>query len=456
MFQKPLILTLFLFFLFIELVHSEEERPKKILPKTPIEKNAPQSFLHLNQDYSSFEEEAKVINVKCLFSKNYNFYSLQALQDKEKDYELKQGDYTYIYNFCRNTKANSNSTLIRRDSYGNEVKLAGNIDGEGNDKNNWLEISNGDKKDGISITLAKGETCLENTNSNYASNIIVHCDAEAEEITDLKIIEGNYSCVYTLEFKSRYGCPLGSTYLLLKLMEEYNYYFMVVMVLLGLFLCFVGKKYIAPTIVVLCGIVACYALTALILSIFPNFIKTELWLFVCLLVCFIIGFIIGYLTRNMVGFYIVLAGGFLGYSVATFLYQLVQNYVEWDPQILYYVCIGVCVVVGGGIGYWLADPILILGLAIFGGYLAMRGVSLVAGNYLDEGMVIDLIKNKEWEQLKELRSVWVYAYLGSWAALAIVGTIIQCRYHRKEKANLQQLQQEQRAPKQQQLIPKQN
>ena len=456
MFQKPLILTLFLFFLFIELVHSEEELPKKILPKTPIEKNVPQSFLHLNQDYSSFEEEAKVINVKCLFSKNYNFYSLQALQDKEKDYELKQGDYTYIYNFCRNTKANSNSTLIRRDSYGNEVKLAGNIDGEGNDKNNWLEISNGDKKDGISITLAKGETCLENTNSNYASNIIVHCDAEAEEITDLKIIEGNYSCVYTLEFKSRYGCPLGSTYLLLKLMEEYNYYFMVVMVLLGLFLCFVGKKYIAPTIVVLCGIVACYALTALILSIFPNFIKTELWLFVCLLVCFIIGFIIGYLTRNMVGFYIVLAGGFLGYSVATFLYQLVQNYVEWDPQILYYVCIGVCVAVGGGIGYWLADPILILGLAIFGGYLAMRGVSLVAGNYLDEGMVIDLIKNKEWEQLKELRSVWVYAYLGSWAALAIVGTIIQCRYHRKEKANLQQLQQEQRAPKQQQLIPKQN
>ena len=104
MFQKPLILTLFLFFLFIELVHSEEELPKKILPKTPIEKNAPQPFLHLNQDYSSFEEEAKVINVKCLFSKNYNFYSLQALQDKEKDYELKQGEYTYIYNFAKTQK----------------------------------------------------------------------------------------------------------------------------------------------------------------------------------------------------------------------------------------------------------------------------------------------------------------------------------------------------------------
>ena len=204
------------------------------------------------------------------------------------------------------------------------------------------------------------------------------------------------------------------------------------MVLLGLFLCFVGKKYIAPTIIILCGLIACYALTALVLSIFPNFIKTELYLFICLLVCLIIGLIIGYFTRDMEKFYIVVAGGFLGYSLATFLYQIVQNYINWDPQILYYVCIGVCVLVGAGIGFWLAIPILILGLSVFGGYLAMRGVSLVAGNYLDEGLVIDLIKNKEWEQLKEMRTPWVYAYLGSWAALAAIGTIVQCYYYKKE------------------------
>ena len=64
----------------------------------------------------------------------------------------------------------------------------------------------------------------------------------------------------------------------------------------------------------------------------------------------------------------------------------------------------------------------------------MRGVSLVAGNYLDESMTIDLIKAQEWEQLAELRTAWVYAYLGSWLVLAIAGTIIQCRYYRKEKS----------------------
>ena len=433
MYQKSLILTFLLVFVLITLINSKEEFSSKFLPKS---KNDPLPYLFGSLNYTSFQEEVKIINIKCLFSKNFNFYSLQSLQDTEKDYEIKKGNYTFIYNFCQNTKVNSESTFIRKDADGNQVKLAGNIDGEGNDKNNWLEISNGNTKDGVSITLVKGETCKENPNAKYASNFIVHCDADADTIKDVKIIEGNYSCVYTLEFKSKYGCPLGSLYLLLQLMEKYNYYFMVVMVIVGIFLCFVGKKYIAPTIIILCGLVACYALTALVLSLFPNFIKTELWLFVCILVCLIIGLIIGYFTRDMVRFYIVLAGGFLGFSVATFLYQIVQTYVNWNPTILYYVCIGVCVLIGGGIGFWLADPILILGLSVFGGYLAMRGVSLVAGNYLDEGLVIDLIKNKEWEQLKQMRSPWVYAYLGSWAVLAVAGTIVQCYYHKKEKERL--------------------
>ena len=432
MYQKSLILKLSLFLFSIALINSKEEYSSKFLSKSKLKDD-----FHLqikSQKSFSSQQEAKVVNIKCLFSKNFNFYSLQALQDKEKDYELKQDNYTYIYNFCQNTKTKEDSTLIRMDSEGNQVKLAGNIDGEGDDKNSWIEISEGDKKDGIGITLTRGETCKENPEAKYASNIIVHCDSDADDIKDIKLIKGNFSCVYTLEFKSKYGCPLGSGYLLLKLMEKYNYYFMVVMVLLGIFLCFVGKKYVAPTIIILCGLIACYGLTALVLSIFPNFIKTELWLFVCLLVCLIIGLIIGYFIRDMEKFFIVVAGGFLGYSVATFLYQIIQNYINWDPKILYYVCIGICVLVGAGIGFWLAEPILILGLSVFGGYLAMRGVALVAGNYLDEGLVMDLIKNKEWEQLKELRTPWVYAYLGSWAALAVVGTIVQCYYSKKEKA----------------------
>ena len=424
MFRKKFIISLYLILTLLISTQSKEEYNQKFLSKT--KKPSPEVI--------SFEEEdVKVINIKCLFSKNYNFYSLQSLQDKKKDYEYKVNSTTFIYNFCQNTKADSESTLIRKDPDGTTVKLAGSIEGEGEDKNQWLEMGDSDSKEGVSISLVSGETCKENKDSKYSTNIKVYCDSDVETISDFKIIQGDYPCIYTMEFKSRYGCPLGSSYLLLKLLTDYKYIFMVVMIIAGIFLCFFGYKYISPTIIVLCAIIGAYFLTSLILSLFPDFITTELWLFVCILVCGILGSILGYFTKDEISFYVILCGAFLGYSVATFFYQIVQTYVEWDPQILFYVCIGICVVAGGAIGYYLTDPILILSLSVFGGYLAMRAVSLVAGNYLDEGLTIDLIKNKEWEQLNEMRNSWIYAYLGSWLALATAGTIVQCKYHKKEK-----------------------
>ena len=228
MFQKITTISLLIILTLLISIQSKEEfNPNKFLSKkqTPNPKTTP--------DLVSFEEEAKVINIKCLFSKNYNFYSLQALQDKEKDYEYKNKNdsYTYIYNFCRNTKANSGSTLIRKDANGTMVKLAGSIDGEGDDKNQWLEMGDSDNNEGISIALVKGETCKENPESKYNANIRVLCDSDVDTMSDIKITQGDHPCVYTLEFKSRYGCPLGSSYLLLKLMEDYKYIFMVVIIM---------------------------------------------------------------------------------------------------------------------------------------------------------------------------------------------------------------------------------
>ena len=75
-----------------------------------------------------------------------------------------------------------------------------------------------------------------------------------------------------------------------------------------------------------------------------------------------------------------------------------------------------------------------MGTSILGGYLAMRGVSLIAGNYIDEGYLIDLIKNQEYDQLKEIRDGWVFGYLGAWALLSIVGICIQCRHYKSSNS----------------------
>ena len=198
-------------------------------------------------------------------------------------------------------------------------------------------------------------------------------------------------------------------------------------------LCFMGNKFLKVAIIIISGLIACYCITAGVLYFFPNFIVSEISLLVCLLVCFILGCIVGFFLKKEVKPCVVILGGFLGYSLVTFVYQIVQTYIEYDPQILYYACLIGCILIGAVLGYCLSNPILIIGTAVFGGYLAMRGVSLVAKNYLDEALVIDLIKNKEWEELKEMRNGWIYAYLGSWGVLALVGIIVQCVNKNKNK-----------------------
>ena len=62
----------------------------------------------------------------------------------------------------------------------------------------------------------------------------------------------------------------------------------------------------------------------------------------------------------------------------------------------------------------------------------MRGVSFIFGNYMDVSEFVDLAKSGEIEQLKDIKNGWVYAYLGLWLVLSIVGIYYQCRKHRKD------------------------
>ena len=135
---------------------------------------------------------------------------MQALQDKENDYQYKHDNdsYTYIYNFCQNTNTKSDSTLLRKDENGTLVRLSGSIDGEGEDKNQWIEMGTTDEKEGITIALVKGEECKEVSGAKYNANIRVLCDEEVDTMSDFKIIrEEQQPCVYTMDLNRDMDVP---------------------------------------------------------------------------------------------------------------------------------------------------------------------------------------------------------------------------------------------------------
>lgn len=426
-------LNYILIFSFIVLISAKEENSDKFL--SFFGKKYPVSLIQSPSETYSFAsnetKKEKFINIKCLYSKGYNIYSLQPLRNKKEDYVYEEGynGNPIIFNFCQNTKAVEDATFVEDLGGGKYVRLAGSIDGDGDDKNIWNE-----DKDGVTINFIEGDQCNEEGRKHQIQLSIV-CDSDIDGDEFLKHFNITYddNCTHQITMRSFHGCTLRSTYLLLKLLNKYNYVFCVLFILIGLIFCFFGSRYINKIIIVIGGFIGCYAITAVVLSFFPNFITTELYLFVCLFVSFVLGCVIGYFLKDDIRFSCLLLGAGLGFSSATFVYQIVQNYVEFDPEIVYYACIGVCIVVGAYLGWKLHKYVVIIGTAVLGGYLVMRGISLVAKNYLDEALVIDLIKNKEWEELKDMRNQWIYAYLGTWIILSVAGIYYQCKH--KDKKN---------------------
>ena len=354
-------------------------------------------------------------------------YSLQTLQKKDGDYETKDSDGNKVfYNFWQNKKKSDTSTFVKIVDDDKIVRLAGSIEGEGDKKNKWTEVGEKEDPKGIEIELVPGDECK--TGAYHQTIIKIKCDSEVENMDDISFSSSDDGCLHTLEFSSVYGCSLRSTYLFLRLLKAHKIIFCVIFVLLGLIICFFGQIYLKFAIIIICGLLACYGISTAILNFFPDLIINEFVLLIWLIVFFVVGCVIGFYIKDSTKLIVAILGGFLGYLCTKFLYQIVQNYyVELDQNILYYICIAVCIIIGAVLGYYLSDLIIILSTAIIGAYLIIRGISLVFGHYLDEEYLIDLIKNKEWEQLRSIRDIWTLAYLGVWIILSVAGIIFQCK-----------------------------
>ena len=153
---------------------------------------------------------------------------------------------------------------------------------------------------------------------------------------------------------------------------------------------------------------------------------------------FLIGAFIGFMLKAKLTLLTILLGGAMGYSIAEMAYQFVSGFIEWNPQYLYYATTGVCIILGILIGFKLVTAVLIIGTSLVGGYISMRGVALIFGNYMDEKQFADLVKNGELEQLKDIKSKWTYAYIGLWIILTIFGIYYQCIGHKKNGATSKQ------------------
>ena len=85
------------------------------------------------------------------------------------------------------------------------------------------------------------------------------------------------------------------------------------------------------------------------------------------------GLILGYLFNKAVKIFFSLLGAYLGYVIGILVYSLFLNKIQGvDPNILYWITIGVCALIFSIVSYIMFEYIVVFSTALIGSYLAVR------------------------------------------------------------------------------------
>jgi len=165
----------------------------------------------------------------------------------------------------------------------------------------------------------------------------------------------------------------------------------------------------------------------------PNY---AIWIIIA--VSIVLGLIIGYFLVKAQQVFFIILGAYIGYIVAILLYNMFLHNINGDQNTIYWTTCGVSAAVFAIAAYVMYQYIVIFSTSLIGAYATIRGISMYAGGFPDESLVITLIKNNETSQLDTIFTWRVYLYLASIILLFIIGVIFQANYHKKEEEREQQ------------------
>ena len=123
--SKKIFLIYTLLFSLLIFISTKEEKSEKFLSfnsdndttpedgTDPDDGTSPGDDTNPDDGDTNKKSSTKLINVKCLYSKGYNIYSLQPLQ-KKGDYQIQKNGNTILFNFCKNTEAVNNATFVQK------------------------------------------------------------------------------------------------------------------------------------------------------------------------------------------------------------------------------------------------------------------------------------------------------------------------------------------------------
>jgi len=383
--------------------------------------------------------------VKCLYLDNYDVYDISGLGAKDngnhketltfKDSTSKTADI--YFNFCFNLKKNDNFPAENKQAF---ISVEGKVDILGSD------IKNGNEWSIVPYTLPNGtissyiQIIVNNTDNKNVLTYILKCNGGNKEgkgkytliSEDSSVDSASGAYKVTLTVESYEACAKVNFFFIFKFIQDYKIIFIIILIVFGLFNCLFGKKFSKVTSLIL----TIFTVTVLVL-IFSQFVLpsgcAEWIIWVMLAVGLIIGIVLGIIVYKYHEKVIaILAGAISGFFLGQFLYSLFGNQIPANGVLMNVIFVVVSIGILIAVACFLRDTIVIFATSFIGSYCFIRGISLFAGSFPDEFTIIDLVSNKETEQLKLLLTWQVYVYLAAIALTTILSIVIQCIFNKKK------------------------
>lgn len=415
-----------------EVTNKQRKIVSEILENSSINDDNMEKPLYIQDSFDNLFSNEKVlsnkfINVKCFWVSDFDIYSLEKLST-DKGYNVKDDEEKNeaLFSLCKNLKDEDTMFLLN-----NKIKAAGSIE----NYSKWDKNS-----DNLTILLPEGELCDETNKINYTVKLILECDDDDSADTDdeKENFENNLKlnvngCEIEVTSKTVYACPLNNYYIFERIFKKYKIPSVIFICLMGLFLAFFGAKVLKVTVLLLGALVFCVIALSAVYSVFS--ISNENTMLIVMAVAFCIGLALGCLLLKLVKLFIVILGGACGYTLGLAVYAILKDKnLNIEEDHLYYGTLAVCIILCAMISLCLVKHVLIFGTSIIGGYLIIKGISLVLGHLPNESRIVDLIKKKEFDQLDEILKddKALYYYLG-WLIIVIIGVCVQYRNNKDEK-----------------------
>lgn len=290
-----------------------------------------------------------------------------------------------------------------------------------------------DKNDiygGLILTLNSGDQCKADTTKNYSVVWKLICDSTVDGITletpDFKTDQ----CINEITARTKESCPKVDLNAIWNFLNKYSSFIGAFIILLGIFLAFFGLKILKATMFIVAFLATLFLLFILLFQlILPTGAKDfVIWIIIGCSV--ILGILLGIFTVYYRKVFFGLLGGLLGYVVGTLLYTIVLKYISSNPQAVFWVTIVVCIIIFAVLAYFLVKLIVIVATSTLGSYGIIRGISLYAGYFPSESLIIQTINNGDKAEIEKLFTWQVYVYFISFLILTLLTIYLQFRYNR--------------------------